>query len=841
MSTALRSTLQKDVFAPDGDRLMAVAHVKNEGKKKKKEMFLCLVVSTETSISIKLALIKASDDGFKKKEHFKLQDVTIVDGIHPRRATTDFEMNILDKHFKLSCATYDDKENFIKQMFKMVNLYLPVQKPDFINVSLPVDEPIGPMVLNDLNDSIVKENFGDYQPISAKEESDFRKMLDSYQLTIGDAELFSSHLTERVLELDEANMESIRGSEHTVPDVINAIDSALDREVRMIEEILNDFDGKLAFMNESVELMEEKDSLANQEKKNQRLLLEELTNLINSIDSVCAEDLFILENASLNDPAAVNACTHAAKAIQALIKEQSPLSQMAAYASHLNKLNKVTDVFVDKLLAHLSPLFSNSTGFSESDAYELSLRKQSQRFHALNVFSDLILWLKQTRHGVYQATIQKYVESTKIVYKRDLANFFDTLNRHLLKGASISEKAKASTLSKSTLSSDRSLSSRFTDEENHILQLLDTALFEVSSVVETEQKFCTRFFHVHTDIFSSIETQSLASNDSNSRLMDKQLTDQVRIIVAPLFDAVNSHLEQFAASCCRQNAFAAISLFVSMSKKIGMYQNTASYFSVIYGRLMVLVKRQFDQFMEDEMGRFRDVKLVKRTRIGILDSIDRFYTLAVVAEKAILGAERRNDLDRWYIELTNHLALIINTVAMSQYSKSPPTVVRFENFHHFYSKLSELKIECLDSKRKETKKLYQENIKTYVKEHMGRPLEKIHQFFERIERAMDSGMSAEEVGYQTQFSKNELKKVISAYPGREIKKGLEQLYKKMEKHLIEASPLLQVVWRNMQDEFLKQIKHYQTLIGRCYPSSKIDLEVTIPDVLQYFSEIAQQH
>lgn len=75
----------------------------------------------------------------------------------------------------------------------------------------------------------------------------------------------------------------------------------------------------------------------------------------------------------------------------------------------------------------------------------------------------------------------------------------------------------------------------------------------------------------------------------------------------------------------------------------------------------------------------------------------------------------------------------------------------------------------------------------------------------------------------------------------QVKKGLEQLYRKVEKHLVEGSPLLQVVWRDMQDEFLQQLKHYDQLMGQCYPNSKTDLEFSIQDVLQYFSEIAQQH
>lgn len=40
--------------------------------------------------------------------------------------------------------------------------------------------------------------------------------------------------------------------------------------------------------------------------------------------------------------------------------------------------------------------------------------------------------------------------------------------------------------------------------------------------------------------------------------------------------------------------------------------------------------------------------------------------------------------------------------------------------------------------------------------------------------------------------------VLALYPGKEVKKGLEQLYRNVEKHLVENSPLLQVVWRHMQ-------------------------------------------
>lgn len=74
-----------------------------------------------------------------------------------------------------------------------------------------------------------------------------------------------------------------------------------------------------------------------------------------------------------------------------------------------------------------------------------------------------------------------------------------------------------------------------------------------------------------------------------------------------------------------------------------------------------------------------------------------------------------------------------------------------------------------------------------------------------------------------------------------MKKGIESLYKKVEKHLSEEGNLLQVVWRAMQEEFIRQYKMLEELIQQCYPGSMVSLEFSIEDILQYFSEIARSH
>ena len=85
---------------------------------------------------------------------------------------------------------------------------------------------------------------------------------------------------------------------------------------------------------------------------------------------------------------------------------------------------------------------------------------------------------------------------------------------------------------------------------------------------------------------------------------------------------------------------------------------------------------------------------------------------------------------------------------------------------------------------------------------------------------MSAGIKESEIGYQLAYSKQELRKVnklvfcliknsinicfqvIAAYPAKEVKKGLESLYKKVERHLCDEENLVQVsyhlVFRGLQ-------------------------------------------
>uniref|UniRef100_A0AC34QVY9 Exocyst complex component Sec3 PIP2-binding N-terminal domain-containing protein n=1 Tax=Panagrolaimus sp. JU765 TaxID=591449 RepID=A0AC34QVY9_9BILA len=822
MMSALRLTLQKTLFQPDEERLIDVVQIApQDGKRHKKEAFLCLAMTVEQPFSVRLYIVKTDRDKLKKRMKFALRDVRVVDGINPRKAIPEFTMKILEQEFVLVSSTYEEKEKFIRQLYKFANQYLPVHKPEFVNIQLPVDlVPISQ--ISEHSEAVITENL----PISAKEEADFRNLLSKANLTIGDAKKFANLLNERLLELDGANIESIMGNEQAVTSLISLTDDALD-EVAALEKQLDDMDNILSYVRDSVELIEEKDSLGQVERQNTERLRKELEEFLFHLDTISDDHIKVLRDARLSDPSSINQCCTAARAMNHFLNKKTELTTMSAYQSRVAELNVVRNEFVDKLFSHVSALFDNMEMMVDDQEWDVfTIKPQTQRYRALSPFSELIYWLKSTNATAYSDAIRRYVTRAEALYRKEFKRFFAAINQKV---------------------STELLGRKDAQSEKEYISLLETIIGESRNTIEAEQKFCVRFFHISADLLSAVETRSSESGDSAGAFggvknAEKQFNDQVKSVIQPIFCSFLPGLSEFIELCSRQNNLVLLVLYVTLSKKMQSHQDSGSYFSVIYGSTMILFKQKIDQLMQEVSNSFESYRPPKKVRVGILPIIEQYENLAKHCEVLFSNSERKADLEKWHEKLVDSLFKGINAVAESPNSKAPASIVRLENFHQLYLTLSELKIKCLDGRRAEAKELKNINIDNYVREYMGRPLEKIHIFFEQVEKAIESGVKPEEISYQQQFSRIELKKVINAYPGKEVKKGLENLYRKLvEKHLVSGSLLVEVVWRRMQEEFLNQLKVYSQIMAKCYPNARIDLEVTIGDVLTYFSDIAQQH
>ncbi|XP_065113105.1 exocyst complex component 1 isoform X2 [Paramisgurnus dabryanus] len=521
---------------------------------------------------------------------------------------------------------------------------------------------------------------------------------------------------------------------------------------------------------------------------------------------------------------------------------------------------------------------------------ELTLPKHSPLHRELLRYAKLMEWLKNTQTDKYDGLTATYMDYMTRLYDREIKDFFEvakikmagtskdgkgkfaTLPRkesalkqetESLHGSSGKLTGSTSSLNKlavSTSNSRRSQSSSLLDMGNMSASDLDVAdrtrfdkifeqvLSELEPLCLAEQDFISKFFKLQQyptpaqgenvdDTDGTV--QSRPTSEYKISMSDK---DMIRLMMTKIFQSIEPELNSLIALGDKIDSFNSLYMLVKMSYHVWTAENvdSASYLSTTLGNVLVTVKRNFDKCISGQIRQMEEVKISKKSKVGILQFVTCFEEFAKLAEAIFRNAERRGDLDKAYSKLIRAVFHNVEKVAMES-QKTPRDVVMMENFHHIFSTLSSLKISCLDTERKEAKQKYTEHLQSYVINSLGQPLEKLNHFFEGVEARVAQGVREEEVSYQLAFNKQELRKVIKEYPGKEVKKGLDNLYRKVDKHLCEEENLLQVVWHSMQDEFIRQYKHFEGLINRCYPGSGITMEFTIQDMLEYFSSIAQSH
>uniref|UniRef100_A0A452GN55 Exocyst complex component 1 n=1 Tax=Gopherus agassizii TaxID=38772 RepID=A0A452GN55_9SAUR len=565
-------------------------------------------------------------------------------------------------------------------------------------------------------------------------------------------------------------------------------------------------------------------------------------------------------------------------------------------ASHLN------NVFVQQFAQTLLQLYNRSyylsvSGHDQSStlaqhSIELTLPNHHPFHRDLLRYAKLMEWLKSTEYGKYEGLTKNYMDYLSRLYEREIKDFFEvakikmtgttkegkkfaTLPRkesavkqetESLHGSSGKLTGSTSSLNKLSVQGSgnrRSQSSSLLDMGNMSASDLDVAdrtkfdkifeqvLSELEPLCLAEQDFISKFFKLQ-------QHQSMGTTTNEAEEMDggtlsrshnsgvpqaiSSEKDMIRQMMIKIFRCIEPELNNLIALGDKIDSFNSLYMLVKMSHHVWTAQNVdpASFLSTTLGNVLVTVKRNFDKCISNQIKQMEEVKISKKSKVGILTFVAEFEEFAALAESIFKNAERRGDLDKAYIKLIRSVFINVEKVA-NESQKTPRDVVMMENFHRIFATLSRLKISCLEAEKKEAKQKYTDHLQSYVIYSLGQPLEKLNHFFEGVEARVAQGIREEEVSYQLAFNKQELRKVIKEYPGKEVKKGLDNLYKKVDKHLCEEENLLQVVWHSMQDEFIRQYKHFEGLIARCYPGSGVTMEFTIQDILDYCSSIAQSH
>lgn len=882
--------LQKELFTPQDEQLLAFVHCqKVSGEKrgnKPKDIYLCIVNEASSQpgfqFNISLCEVKTSDrpqDPPRKKKTWPLRELRTVDGKWTEASKADtrdangpsdnsFDLGLGDKVFTWSAISFEEKQRFLSTL---VNLSVRRQRNQLRKVAL-LNLPPG-VVIEDAPQNqgaadakwaaiINKEDMADgetYQAINDREASDLLALMRNCEHAITNADIFVEDLSRQLNILDGDNIYSIMASEENIDHLMEMLETSI-KHAESLESRLNQYDELMENIRDSVDKMEGKTGNFETVNLNNKKLLNLLEKVIKQLDLPYSYQQALTE-VDFSQPQKLRDSIRAAQALErSLTTELEPsLLKLASVQDQRKRCERLRDKFSKSVCRHLNNVFVSLGNESENRldlsasgqtaaVGELQLTRRRNIHKELIRFAELVHWMKTMDPKNFNALQSTYRTSLCKLYDKDIKKFFENArfkisgnkllsaptsgsSQDLSGGKKVTAKYGAASPGGLLGNDTDSLGSEIsTSERERFDDVTETILLEFEAICRDEQSFSIQFF--------KMATKSPSAKPDPKK--DKILMEEARSMMAEIFPSLESELLQFVSAYEKLDSFFTMNALVRLSKHVLSAQDTGSFLAISLGTVLVQVKRNFDKFMQLQLRSIEEAKAPRRSKCAILPFIQNFEKFVETTESIFRNSERRSDLEKWYSILVTEMMVSITRLSR-EHSKTPSEVVKMENFHHLFALLSRMKISSLDNLRKDSKQKYSDALRAYVTQYFGRPLEKLTQFFDGIQQRLNAGIKESEIGYQLDFSKQELRKVIAIYPGREVKKGLDNLYKKVERHLCEEENLIQVVWRSMQEEFITQYKCIEDLIQRCYPGSQISLDFSIEDVLQYFSDIARSH
>lgn len=742
-----------------------------------------------------------------------------------------------------------------------------------------------------------------YQALTSREEADLERLLElevdsTLNYNIHNASALTDKLSRDLASLDVNNIQDIMSSEQRVIDLMAVLDVAL-KETFLLENRIIYYESQLKNVRDIVQKVEKKEAIIQIYNDNNNRLLNEIEQLISNLDFLPKYEN-VLTKCDLNFADDLAKCLEAALKLQEALQHDVPLALQSLFAvkEQQEYLRNVSTEFGKRITEHISKLIMSLVNSYQEKltmkAHESVLAEHIKAHRSLIPYAPFVKWCREVDSHLYSHLMELYVKHFQVIYEKEFGYFFEYLqgkfffstgkgNNTLISPSPTDSKRKSLAVSDfrgdyrrnsyanssqsqsdtvetaSTRSSDISLT-----EWEEFDSFIENILKTIDPVCHAEQQFCNQFFDLEATSNLSIpstpvmggkhssnsETDTSLSNHSSNYSSEQSTAqakrnDQLRNMLSELFGNFEQDFKNFVDDHDNRDGIYSLYFLVRLNRHVMAVSDTGSFLSKAYGNILIHIKRCFDRYMQNQLTKIENAKESKRTKVGILDFIKRFEAFAKQTENVVkYGPQRRADIDRWYVILMEKIFQSIERIAKEHQRayKTPSQMIELENYHYIQLMLPSLKIPCLENERKEAKVRYNNALKEYVNLYFRRPLDKLNCFFEGVQSKVQQGVREEEISYQLAFSKQELRKVIKDCNLKDIKRGLEDMYKKVEKHISDPhNNLIQVIWHSMQEEFIAQYKGITGMIERCYPQANITLAFTIEDVLNVFSEIALQH
>ncbi|EGN91691.1 hypothetical protein SERLA73DRAFT_67000 [Serpula lacrymans var. lacrymans S7.3] len=803
---------------------------------------------------------------------------------------TPMSFNItLARTYKWQTENQSDQSNFITAIIK---LYRTVT-----NDTTPL-QLAGVKDNNSLLDRLVAGDFGIDDEDEGQQETvqaimaSVEDMLEGYEWASDDvlgkntarkaADLVEARLLDELTALEKANIHSFLESDDRVNLVINYLDTAIS-EVDGMGSLVSSYKIHLNAVGDDIEYIQSQQRGLQVQTQNQRILLNELENLLQTVQ-VDRESLVTLTQESLEKPAGIQrlegAATELYKALQA---GRDTVADMAATMARLDEYRTHNAQFCKRIFDFLSIMITvqskvildNHNGIEKPSGRSRPTIANHQSMESyLGRYAGLMLYLKEMDESIYsklcatyfsaasnlhnkqiKALLSGYITIVKRPAEEDVEQSGHGLNQSKTGGAI----RRAGTIVRSPIDSRKDRDSdrnKISSDDMRTSEALELILEQIAPQIYRENDFIADFLQINDAGLTFADYSGLDNyfrrQAARSMNPSQSTMKLVRGAMDLIFGFLPAELKAWLDTTLANDALQIIGVLVCLERFLADADERDSAFLLqILEKLHGRLKGSFDRHVNQQMKAVEETKLTSKKRKGVAYFIKYFPIYITRIEQQLVGTdglEIRAHVDSAYERIVNSMFDSLKQMATlggdgEDKGQLNYHVILVENMHHFVAEISPLEINTVTIFLKQAESIYNDNLSAYVKIVLRRPFAKVIDYLDGLERLLLT-TAPTEVSKNSSYSKSSLKKVIKEFDGKDVRKLVDILFKRVEKHFTEASEkatteessviapgtVLVGVWKACEEELQRITELFNKRIAQCYADSGLSLEYTAADV-----------
>lgn len=342
------------------------------------------------------------------------------------------------------------------------------------------------------------------------------------------------------------------------------------------------------------------------------------------------------------------------------------------------------------------------------------------------------------------------------------------------------------------------------------------ALDDLLPLVEAEQNFVIDFFHATTleqadfpdSVAANVPRDRRCRDLKRHRLMepDRELARRVTRSMEIIFSFLEGELQRLMEWVIAQDPLQGAGVLAILDKKLNeIGQSNLEFSNMMLQKLHDALEGKFTKFVDEQIRAIEETKVKINKRKGVISFIRVFPAFLNAVENMLAAFDPnttlRRTLDREYDRILKSMFDSLMVIARENPTSGSVTtgsadpegkealnfhILLIENMNHFLEGTEGHNLDVLDEWKTQATSEYVEHMGLYLNAVMRRPLGKLLDNLENIEAQIQAGKSPTAIARQPSNSQAVFSKVLGVYDSKEVRKGIEALRKRVEKHFGDA-------------------------------------------------------